>query len=800
MMADSAFKVLVLPRGEQADISQFGAELQKICDQVNTAKVKVQADPTAITDSIKTALSAVQFDVQFNAASIETSIKTALTGKTFDINVNPVVQQGSAGGGSGGSGGSGNGGQQRQPRQQQVGQRDTFARILNSEVYLQGLAKKVNATKYDDPNRELYREQMRSYAQSLIARKQQFAAANNVSMGDLNTALYQTDQFTKAQLSAQMAAQKTAEAWNREVDSAGQLGSQLEAAEARLADLDERKNQLSQQPLMKNLVQTTKDSTGEMVEIGLLSQYRKQLEEVKTAYNAVRDPNFKSTSIENQTAKMADLDAKWKAFRQTEQQVSKEMASFQNKTGNYKGGLFDEFVEGVSRKFGWAVMAAAAREARQALSQLYTNVVQLDGALTQISIVTGTSGDALKSFANDAANVAKEVGSTTSAIISSTETYARLGYNLQDSLNLADITAQYANVAATDTDSATAALTSIMKGFGFDPSEMEGVVDKLVKVGQEYAISAGELGDALQRGGAALAAGGASFNESLALLTAGNAATQNAETVGNAMKTVSARIRSATSELTEMGEEVDDLVSSTSKYRAEIKSLSGVDIMESDGKTYRSVYNILKDIAEVYDSLSDINKAQLLEDLAGKRNAQVVASIITNIDDLTGSYEAAQNAAGTLATANETYLDSVQGKMNQLSTSYEQLSMKLLNSSVIKIVIDGMKALINVLNSIDEATGGLSTMTVEITALIVLFPALFKAISGSKAIVTFTTAIKGVSEGIMGLAASAIPALQGVATAIDGTLLGILGPIAAVAAAVAAVVLIFKGIRKALVK
>lgn len=796
-MADSAFKVLVLPRGEQADISQFGAELQKICDQINTAKVKVQADPTAITDSIKTALSAVRFDVQFNAASIETSIKTALTGKTFDINVNPVVQQGSAGGGSGGSGGSGNGGQQRQPRQQQVGQRDTFARILNSEVYLQGLAKKVNATKYDDPNRELYREQMRSYAQSLVARKQQFAAANNVSMGDLNTALYQTDQFTKAQLAAQMAAQKTAEAWNREVDSAGQLGSQLEAAEARLADLDERKNQLSQQPLMKNLVQTTKDSTGEIVEIGLLSQYRKQLEEVKTAYNAVRDPNFKSTSIENQTAKMADLDAKWKAFRQTEQQVSKEMASFQNKTGNYKGGLFDEFVEGVSRKFGWAVMATAAREARQALSQLYTNVVQLDGALTQISIVTGTSGDALKSFANDAANVAKEVGSTTSAIISSTETYARLGYNLQDSLNLADITAQYANVAATDTDSATAALTSIMKGFGFDPSEMEGVVDKLVKVGQEYAISAGELGDALQRGGAALAAGGASFDESLALLTAGNAATQNAETVGNAMKTVSARIRSATSELTEMGEEVDDLVTSTSKYRAEIKSLSGVDIMESDGKTYRSVYNILKDIAEVYDSLSDINKAQLLEDLAGKRNAQVVASIITNIDDLTGSYEAAQNAAGTLATANETYLDSVQGKMNQLSTSYEQLSMKLLNSSVIKIVIDGMKALINVLNSIDEATGGLSTMTVEITALIVLFPALFKAISGSKAIVTFTTAIKGVSEGIMGLAASAIPALQGVATAIDGTLLGILGPIAAVAAAVAAVVLIFKGMRKA---
>lgn len=120
-MADNAFKVLVLPRGEAADISQFGAELQKICDKVNAAKIKVQADPTAISNSIKTALSAVKFDVQFNAASIESSIKTALTGKTFDINVNPVVQQSnnSNGGGnnnSGGNNGNGGGGQQRHCR------------------------------------------------------------------------------------------------------------------------------------------------------------------------------------------------------------------------------------------------------------------------------------------------------------------------------------------------------------------------------------------------------------------------------------------------------------------------------------------------------------------------------------------------------------------------------------------------------------------------------------------------------------------------------------------------------------
>ena len=806
-MADSAFKVLVLPRGEQADISQFGAELQKICDQVNTAKVKVQADPTAITDSIKTALSAVQFDVQFNAASIETSIKTALTGKTFDINVNPVVQQGGAGGGSGGSGGSGNGGQQRQPRQQQVGQRDTFAKLVASQIYLENLKKKYASYATNSPERAMYGRQIYQYAQGLNSRKTQFVQENQSNLSALNAAIKQTDQYARAKISAAEASAKAEANYRAEALSITDITQGMAAAQKEIKVINDGRSQNRWtrnseygKTLYRTVTRQDKNNPTKTIteSKGLLVDYANAWKKVQAQLNQINDQSFQSKDVVTRTNTIKALKKAYAELLKAEREVVQESSDFQNKTGNYKGGFFDEFVEGVSKKFGWAVMAAAAREARQALSQLYTNVVQLDGALTQISIVTGTSGEALKSFANDAANVAKEVGSTTSAIISSTETYARLGYSLQDSLNLADITAQYANVAAVDTESATSALTSIMKGFGFDPSEMEGVVDKLVKVGQEYAISAGELGDAMQRGGAALAAGGASFDEALAIMTAGNAATQNADTVGNALKTVSARIRSATAELTEMGEEVDDIVTSTSKYRAEIKALSGVDIMESDGQTYRSVYNILKDIAEVYDSLSDINKAQLLEDLAGKRNAQVVASIITNIDDLTGSYEAAQNAAGTLATANETYLDSIQGKMNQLSTSYEQLSMKLLSNNAIKFVVDALKLLVNVLNSIDTATGGLSTMSLEITALITLLPALFKAFAQSKALATFGDSIKVVSSGILGLASKAIPALSGAATAASASIGAAVASMGAIALAIAAVVAVVKGIRSAI--
>lgn len=801
MMADSAFKVLVLPRGEQADISQFGAELQKICDKVSGVKVKLQADPNEITNSIKSAVSTVKFDVQFNASSIETSIKAALTGKTFDINVNPIVQNGgnNSNNNNNNNNHNNNNGGNRNP----VWPKDSFSKIVNSQIYLENLKKKYNSYAVGSAERTMYGQQIQQYSQNLSARKAQFAKDNNTSFVGLNRAIKQTDQYAKAKIAAAEASAKAEANYRAEALSITDIEQGMVNArkEIQAINQDRLKSWWSQNSKYgRNLYQPeVKDAKGNAIQerSGLLVDYANAWGNVQSKLKQINEPSFQSKDVVSRTNAIKDLKKAYSDFLKVEQSVVKEASDYEKKEGNYKAGFFDELVEGISKKFGWAVMAGAAREARQALVQLYTNIVQLDGALTQISIVTGTSGNALKSFANDASNVAKAVGSTTSAIINSTETYARLGYNLQDSLNLADITAQYANVAGVDTESATSALTSIMKGFNIDPSEMEGVVDKLVKVGQEYAISAGELGDAMQRGGAALAAGGATLDEAIALMTAGNAAVQNAEIVGNALKTTSARIRSATAELTEMGEEVDDIVTSTSTYRAEIKALSGVDIMQ-DANTYKSVYQILTEIAQVYDSLTDINKAQLLEDLAGKRNAQVLASIITNLKDLTGSYEAAQNAAGTLATANETYLDSIQGKMNQLSTSYEQLSMKLLSNNAIKFVVDTLKLLVNVLNSIDTATGGLSTMSLEITALITLLPALFKAFAQSKALATFGDSIKVVSSGVLGLASKAIPALNGAATAASASIGAAVASMGAIALAIAAVVAVVKGIRSAI--
>lgn len=96
-------------------------------------------------------------------------------------------------------------------------------------------------------------------------------------------------------------------------------------------------------------------------------------------------------------------------------------------------------------------------------------------------------------------------------------------------------------------------------------------------------------------------------------------------------KTVSARIRGAKTELEKAGEDTDGMVESTSKLQALIKGMTGFDIMESDGKTFKDIYDIIIGIGEKWNDLSDIDRASLLEKLAGV-TTKMFARIYRNIN------------------------------------------------------------------------------------------------------------------------------------------------------------------------
>lgn len=199
-----------------------------------------------------------------------------------------------------------------------------------------------------------------------------------------------------------------------------------------------------------------------------------------------------------------------------------------NSQGIIKQGVM-AMAQGVTVAYGFRT---AFYKAKQVATEMVTAVRDINDALTQLTIVTGKSGSELDSFFQKAADSAYNMGHSVTEVLGSVETFTRLGYGLEDASTLADAATVMSNVADTTVDASTTGLTSIIKGYGLEASDATRVSDVLAKVGKDYAISAEELMSALERGGAALNVANTSFEQSVALAAAGNAAIQDPEKVG----------------------------------------------------------------------------------------------------------------------------------------------------------------------------------------------------------------------------------------------------------------------------
>ena len=396
------------------------------------------------------------------------------------------------------------------------------------------------------------------------------------------------------------------------------------------------------------------------------------------------------------------------SFRSIKSTVTESSAAIRA-AGENTQTLGDRF-GGLATKFAsWLSITQVIMTAVRTAKQMVSAAVEVESAMAQIKIVTGASDSQMEAFLTKSIALAKELGQSVTDVASSIETFARLGYNMSDSSNLAKYANIMANVGNTDVDTATTGITSIIKGYELDANDAEHVSDVLVKVGQEYAISAEELMAAFQRGGAALHASGTDFEKSAALFAATNASLQNAETTGTMWKTVSARIRGATTELEEMGEETDGLAQGLSKYREEIKALSGVDIMK-DENTYKDMYDIFVQLAEVWDNMEDVSQSRVAEILGGTRNTSGIMSTITNIKDAIGAYSSAMDSAGTATEANNIYMDTTKAKVGELKAPFQELSSDFISSNFTKGAVEGLKGIVEAIDKIVETVGSLGTI------------------------------------------------------------------------------------------
>ena len=345
------------------------------------------------------------------------------------------------------------------------------------------------------------------------------------------------------------------------------------------------------------------------------------------------------------------------------------------------------------------------------LREGFTIINEIDKSITELRKVSnGTVSDlnhALKSATEDA----KELGSSISNIVSMQSDWARLGFSIPESEELARTTQLYVNVGDNmSAETASENLISTLQGFQLEAEDSERIIDMFNEVANNFAIDTQGIGEALKRSAASFNSANTSLSESIALVTTANAVVQDPDSIGTTFKTMSARIRGAETELESLGEETDEYTKTTSKLRDLIEGLTGFDIME-DEDTFKSIYDIVLGIGKEWEKLSDIEQASLGEAIAGKRNANVFYSVMQNIDELEDAYKTAEESAGSAQREQENYEKSIQYSIDSTRASLEALVNTFNNSEFFKGIIDAGGDLFDLLSLLIDKFGVLGTAT-----------------------------------------------------------------------------------------
>lgn len=403
------------------------------------------------------------------------------------------------------------------------------------------------------------------------------------------------------------------------------------------------------------------------------------------------------------TATASELNAIEREFNEV-RQAAIATGQVGSSVGNQLKGAFSSILRYVS-------VSTVIYQSINALKEMYQNVYNIDTEMTELKKVTDETATSYSNFLKGAGSTAKEIGTTISDLVSSTADFARLGYSFSDSQELAKVANIYSVVGdeIDSIDTATKSIISTLTAFHIEANDAMSIVDKFNEVGNNYAISSGGIGDALERSASSMAAANNTLDETIALITAANTVVQDPDSVGTAFKTISMRIRGAKTELEEAGLETDGMVESTAKLREEIMALSGVDIME-DENTFKSTYDIMDELAQKWQDLTDIQQASITELIAGKRQGNIVSSLMENFDIARKALQTSLDSEGSAMAEHEKWMESLEAKVLQLKAAWEELSQAFMNDSFLKGLVDAGTTVLSTLTKIIDTFGTLPTL------------------------------------------------------------------------------------------
>lgn len=456
-------------------------------------------------------------------------------------------------------------------------------------------------------------------------------------------------------------------------------------------------------------------------------------------------------------------------FRRINQDLTQTKRDLSDMSNTMKSNFFDDLYDSMRTFTLGNIIGDAIQDG---VSAIKDTIVNLDSALRDMMKVAPTSfqgtTEQLKAVKNDAVEVAKVVGQSSEDVIQGMAKALQTGAKtMGDALEIAKASATFANVGDLSQDQADTYIASIMSSYGgmtnaLKPvrEEVQGMskdynnltkfLDLANHAGNNFAISTGDVGEALMRSGSVLSEFGVSMQDAISMIVGANESVQDAEKVGTAIKTMATNLGGVKAAAKDGSLEMN-------RTAKALKTIAGIDIYSNKQKgEVKDMMTILKELNVIWDDLSEDKQLAIAESIAGKNHINTLMAMMGNWETVL-QYQEDYNNGFTIGSAQreqERYLDSIEGKWNTLKENLKNLVTTTISSDFAKGFLDGAISFTDGLNSAFKVLDEFNAVLPATIGLITSLGQSFRVLSGNGSIELFgsgiVNGIKSFNEALKG--------------------------------------------------
>lgn len=402
--------------------------------------------------------------------------------------------------------------------------------------------------------------------------------------------------------------------------------------------------------------------------------------------------------------------------------------------------LRQETIESMQKKLtAFFGIDNAVRLFRRALQSSFQAIKELDAAMTEMAVVTkldvGDYWDQLPEYTQRA----NDLGVATKSAYEAATLYYQQGLKTKQVVELSIPTLRMARIAGLDAAEATDRMTNALRGFNMELNETNAnrVADVYSKLAAITASNVDEISTAMTKTASIASNAGMAFETTAAFLSQIIETTrESAETAGTALKTVIARFQELKKDPKLIGE-VDGEVVDANKIETALRTV-GVALRDSAGQ-FRNLDDVFMELAQKWDSLDTNTQRYIATIAAGSRQQSRFIAMMSNYQHTVELVNAANASAGASTEQFNKTLDSLESKLAKLKNAWNEFTMGLANSDLVKFGVDLLTTILNIINGITKGWDNASSSILK-------FAAAFGMLKASRAILgaLFQSAGKGI--------------------------------------------------------